>query len=366
MKRSPKPVQFIDDVLTLLGKATALHNSLRPAVDNIPQINQAAEECELLARSMNDPNLAEPARNRARRKWERLQKLIQRKYERLTAHKSNVTQFAAELCHVLAYAPVEPARLRATREEIERLGFPPKNAAGILWQNTARDLAIVIRRLNEMSNLLAGTETLSGYRQIDMKLHEIFDRVRKVRRVERSEIADFIRFFSSIAGIAGQSLQDNLFPGFYTEREFQREMKKLLRCRAEIGSELEEHNHTAGGVTDLSFRGIPLELKVKQTGNIRASHIGVEFEQVAQYVAGSDRRFGVICVLDCSHKLRAPGVPANDISFRIVSPPLRGRLPIGLGIVLIRGNLSTPSKITKGGSDRRRQVQKRAQSRYSR
>jgi hypothetical protein len=316
---------------------------------------------------MNDPNLAEPARNRACRRWERLQKLIKGKLERLTAHKSNVTQFAAELSHVLAYAPVEPTQLRAIRDEIERLGFPPQNAAGILWQNTARNLAIVIRRLNEMSNLLAGTETSSGYQQIDKKLRDIFDRVRKVRRVEGSEIADFMRFFSSIAGIAGQSLQDNLFPGFYTEKEFQREMKKLLRCRPEIGSELEEHNHTAAGVTDLSFRGIPLELKVRQTGSLRVSHIGAGFEQVAQYVAGNDRRFGVVCVLDCSHKLRAPEVPANDISFRVVFPPHRGRLPIGLGIVLIRGNLSKPSKITKGGSDGRRQVQrKRVHRRYSR
>jgi hypothetical protein len=224
-----------------------------------------------------------------------------------------------------------------------------------------------VRRLKEISNLLARTETLSGYRQIDKKLHDIFDRVRKVRKVEQSEIADFMRFFSSIAGIAGQSLQDNLFPGFYTEKEFQREMKKLLRCRPEIGSELEEHNHTAAGVTDLSFRGIPLELKVRQSGSVRVSHMGAEFEQVTQYVVGSDRCFGVVCVLDCSHKLRAPGVPANDISFRIVSPPLRGRLPIGLGIVLIRGNLSKPSKITKDGSDGKRLVQrKRDHSRYSR
>jgi hypothetical protein len=145
LKRSPKPVQFIDDVSTLLSKATALHNSLRPAVDDIPQINQAAEECTLLARSMNDLGLAEQARDRARRKWERLQKLIKRKLKRLTAHKSNVTQFAAELSYVLAYAPVEPTQLRTIRDEIERLGFPAQNTAGILWQNTARNLAIVVR-----------------------------------------------------------------------------------------------------------------------------------------------------------------------------------------------------------------------------
>lgn len=37
-------------------------------------------------------------------------------------------------------------------------------------------------------------------------------------------------------------------------------------------------------------------------------------QQTTQYVVGSDRRFGVLFVLDCSPKSQAPGSVANDIN----------------------------------------------------
>ncbi len=58
----------------------------------------------------------------------------------------------------------------------------------------------------------------------------------------------------AIGNIAGQSMQDNLFKGAWTEDDFQDEMRRLLRTQPTIGSELEEHPHVSGGITDLSFR----------------------------------------------------------------------------------------------------------------
>jgi hypothetical protein len=46
-----------------------------------------------------------------------------------------------------------------------------------------------------------------------------------------------------------------------SEPAFQKEIRQYLRSRPEIGGELDEHPHAAGGITDLSFRGIRLELK---------------------------------------------------------------------------------------------------------
>lgn len=45
--------------------------------------------------------------------------------------------------------------------------------------------------------------------------------------------------------------------------KFQEEIKKLLRADARIGSQLEEHPRAGGGITDLSFHQIRIELKVE-------------------------------------------------------------------------------------------------------
>lgn len=65
-------------------------------------------------------------------------------------------------------------------------------------------------------------------------------------------------------------------------------------------------------------------------------------EQEAQYVVGSDRRLGVICILDTSEKDVAPGAAENDIGLIEVRSPT-GIASLLLGCVVLRGNLRRPS-----------------------
>jgi hypothetical protein len=69
-------------------------------------------------------------------------------------------------------------------------------------------------------------------------------------------------------------------------------------------------------------------------------------DQEAQYVAGSDRRLGIISVLDFSKKESPPGVPSNDIGLLSIAPATGGA-PLLLGVVIIRGNLRRPSDYSK-------------------
>ena len=177
---------------------------------------------------------------------------------------------------------------------------------------------------------------VSGYTQIDQRIVQIRNEARRVPAVADDELSDFLLLLTAVGRVAGQSLQDNLFPEAYSERQFQDRMKTLLRPDPLIGSELEEHPRAGGGITDLSFRGIRLELKVE------GSHlVGIEdgdrfLPQTAQYVVGSDRRFGILGILDCSPKTEAPGSPANDIVLKVVPPPTGGRLPICISVVIVR------------------------------
>jgi len=187
----------------------------------------------------------------------------------------------------------------------------------------------------------------SGNSLVDTRVLEIRDQVRSAVSVPDTELKSFLVLLTGVGGIAGQSLQDNLFPKKYSEDEFQNEMKKLLRQNPRIGSQLEEHPRAAGGITDLSFHGIRLELKSEQDQFVTADTASAFVQQTAQYVAGSDRRLGILCILDCSDKIQAPGLVANDI-FLVPVPPRSGSgVPILIAVVLVRGNLPRPSDLSR-------------------
>jgi len=185
----------------------------------------------------------------------------------------------------------------------------------------------------------------SGYEQVDLKLVEVRDQARCAPGINDSDLNNLLILMAAVGGIAGQALQDNSFPGTWTEQQFHLELKRLLRLRPTIGSELEEHPHVSGGITDLSFRHVRLELKVVHSHYVTRDDLLKFIPQIAQYVAGSDKRFGVLCVLDTSEKNALPGIVADDVSYEAVSGPSGRGLPIGIGTVIIRGNLATPSSL---------------------
>ena len=187
----------------------------------------------------------------------------------------------------------------------------------------------------------------SGYFEVDKRVLEVRDEVRRVIAVSDIELNNFLLLLTAVGGVAGQSLQDTIFAQKISETEFQGEMKKLLRLNPRIGSQLEEHPHVAGGITDLSFRGIRLELKVESNQFVTEDVASRFIQQTAQYVAGSDRRLGMLAVLDCSPKNEAPGTAANDILAKMVQPPSGRGLPICIGVIIIRGNLAKPSDLSR-------------------
>ncbi len=188
----------------------------------------------------------------------------------------------------------------------------------------------------------------SGYIQVDSKLSEIRDLSRRFPGVRDKELNDFLQILTAIGSVAGQALQDAIFSGCWSELKFQAEMQKLLRQNPRIGAELEVHPHAGGGITDLSFRGIRIELKAEANQTISLEDTKRFLGQTSQYTAASDRRFGVLCVLDCSPKTAAPGSVANDIDLTQLSPPTGEGLPVLVGVVIIRGNLARPSDLSKG------------------
>ncbi len=187
------------------------------------------------------------------------------------------------------------------------------------------------------------SEPQTGHRGIDRKLLDIKTKVRRMN-VSDAETEDFMRMMVSLGSLAWRTLNANLFAGGdWPEKRFQAAVADKLREDPRIGSQLEEHPHVAAGITDLSFRNIRTELKVEGRPPVSTAAAAASSNQASQYVAGSDRRTGLICILDCSVKSSAPGAPENDVDLLVVEPTGGVGVPLALGVVILRGNLKAPS-----------------------
>jgi len=186
---------------------------------------------------------------------------------------------------------------------------------------------------------------ISGYNEADKVLRDIKSRIIQERGITLNQRSDFLLILKNLANIAGQALSVACFPGIWREDAFQEEIGKRLRQIPEIGSELINHPQAARGILDLLFRKLSIELKVEKT-KLATLENALDFsQQNSQYTTGCDNRLGVLCILDCSKKEKAPGSIANDIG--LVEVPVPGitdrGFPLILGTVIIRGNLERPS-----------------------
>ncbi len=203
-------------------------------------------------------------------------------------------------------------------------------------------------RINVRSNS-EGKLIISGYYEADKVLMTVRSKITKEAGITSEQRINFLLVMKHLANIAGQALASNDFPDVWAEKDFQTEIRKRLRAVPEIGSQLLEHPNVAAGIPDLFFKKLQIELKTQNEKIVTLDNAQSFSQQGAQYVAGSDNRLGIICILDCSDKKLAPGSLMNDIGLISVPVPgiIQGGFPLILGVVIIRGNLGKPSSFSK-------------------
>lgn len=101
----------------------------------------------------------------------------------------------------------------------------------------------------------------TGYPGVDSRLLQIRNRLRTLPLVSQADRDNVLTVLIPLCQLAARTLQDALFESVTSEPVFQDEIRNELRRSQLIGAELENHPHAGGGITDLSFRGIRIELK---------------------------------------------------------------------------------------------------------
>ena len=219
--------------------------------------------------------------------------------------------------------------------------FEFKYAAEFLPPKSEQPIAIVGHR----TLLIDGTDpsrSLCGYPAMDSRLIEFREALRKAPGMSQSELSALLTVLTVLFNLAGSAVQDALFPDKRSEAQFQLDVRAALRRSPSIGIELDEHANAAGGITDLSFRGIPIELKVENSA-LFGLEDGKRFtSQAASYAVAKGKKTAVLCVLDCSDKSGPPRDPAR----------LVGLLPLENGVqvcvLVVQGNLQKPSALSRG------------------
>jgi hypothetical protein len=186
--------------------------------------------------------------------------------------------------------------------------------------------------------------SITGYHGVDRCVLEIRDALRMRPLVTPGDVTNTLILLKVLGSLAGRAVQDNLFPEPMNEPDFQVWLRDLLRQQPEIGSKLEEHPKAAGGITDLSLEQIRLELKVSNDRPLRLPDCRRFVGQASTYAAGSDKRVGVLCVLDGSPKSEPPFPAEEGIGILRTEDDA-----IAVVTVLLQGSLPRPSDLSRRG-----------------
>lgn len=200
-----------------------------------------------------------------------------------------------------------------------------------------------IRSLNEKSYPI-----LSGYPTVDIQIPQILNDVQQnTPHINPQDLADFTRCLVYLARYTGMVLQTSVFKGRKVKetRDFQQHMLSSLRM-TEMGAEVTEGERTSGGILDLRYRNIVIELKVETGISDRDKLRTAYISQPSQYTAHSVP-LSFTCILDMTEKQNPPANIANNITLEV--PALHGfeavqpLYPSKVVVIIIDGNIRSPS-----------------------
>lgn len=184
----------------------------------------------------------------------------------------------------------------------------------------------------------------TGFPNLDARLLKVRDVVRSETAVPPEDIVNALPVLRILANFAGRCVRDNEISETWPEARFQKAIRGELRRVPEIGSKLDEHSQVAGGVIDLAYRGICIELKASSDRPLKISDCRRYAPQAAAYAVGLGKRLAVLSVLDSSPKFDG-AFPMED-GIDVFLEDASG-LAVCVVVVLVQANLVRPSSLSR-------------------
>ncbi len=236
---------------------------------------------------------------------------------------------------------------RAVLEVAHSFGSRPYEflyAAEFDDESNCKDVAIVGHRRLLLEGSDVNSAPLTGFSNVDRHLLGVRDKLRAFPGILSEDIANTMIVLGGLGNLAAQALKSGLFSTGMSELQFQDKATEMLRNRSDIGESLQSHAEAAGGITDLTFKDIPIELKVEKSKILSPKDCSKFFNQTAAYAIGLGKKIGVLSVLEVSPKSAPVGIIENDIE--IFSHQV-GQSSILIVVVVIRGGFPKPSSYSR-------------------
>ena len=168
----------------------------------------------------------------------------------------------------------------------------------------------------------------------------------------QQELPDLFPVLQALGRICAVYAQEAAFKARtnVSEKKFQQKVVHDLRMRLDP-SEVQEHSQQAGGITDIRFRGVIVELKVEHENGER-SYLAQKYSgQVTQYAGVEGKQVSILLILDLTEKVNPPGDIKNDISLSDVSThgasDVRQEYPSKVFVFVVNGNTRNPSSYSR-------------------
>lgn len=192
---------------------------------------------------------------------------------------------------------------------------------------------------------------LSRYRALDLRLPALLDEVRTLPGITEDHLSDFIEVLAATLNYMGICAQQALYRTGkkITESEFQQNL--LVHLRSQLGEDVQEAPKQGGGITDIRYRSVTIELKVETAISDRSKLLDAYKNQPTQYSSATGAQLGILCVLDMTKKTRPPAPPQNNV--HLITPTLHGfeegepPFPVRIAAIVIDGNIETPSSYSR-------------------
>ncbi|KUG23647.1 hypothetical protein ASZ90_006558 [hydrocarbon metagenome] len=210
--------------------------------------------------------------------------------------------------------------------------------------SSCQDVAIIGHRRLRLEGSDVTSNPLTGFSNVDRHLLSVRDKLRTFPGLHSDDIANTMTILGGLGNIAAQALKGGLFEAGTSEQQFQNKTTEMLRNRSDIGEHLQSHPEAAGGVTDLIFRDIPIELKVENNKVLFPKDCTKFFDQTAAYAIGLGKRIGVLSILESSPKSAPLGIVEDDIE---VFAHQTGQSTVLIVVVVVRGGFPKPSSYSR-------------------
>lgn len=192
---------------------------------------------------------------------------------------------------------------------------------------------------------------MSGNRSLDRHIEELATGlIERLPRV-KAELPNLLPILQGLTRLLAAYAQEAIYKGRndVSEAEFQKQVLRDLRLQQGLGQEVIEAPKQAGGITDVKFRDVTVELKVEKIKGDR-EYISKKYsKQPVQYSGVDAKQVSVLLVLDLTPKTHPPGDIRNDIMLQPVNSHGGGskEFESEVFVFVINGNMNNPSDYSK-------------------